>query len=125
MLPRSNRTRPSRHTLGERAETLVCDLLRGRGYRILHRNLRVGRAEIDIVAERGRTLVFCEVRARTRVRPVHPLETIDRAKVRRIREAAARWVASSDLRGRALRFDAASVIFERPEGVIDYVENAF
>lgn len=115
----------ARRALGERAETLVCDLLERQGYVLLHRNLRVGRAEIDIVATRGRTLVFCEVRARSHARSVHPLETIDAAKVRRIREAAARWVRESGLGGRALRFDAAAVTFERPHGTIDYAENAF
>ena len=114
-----------RRALGERAEAGVCELLERRGYVLLHRNLRIGRAEIDIVASRGRTLVFCEVRARTHARCVHPLETIDRAKVRRIREAAARWVRERGHGGRALRFDAAAVTFERPEGVIDYAENAF
>ncbi len=100
-------------------------MLERRGYQILARNLRVGRAEIDIVAERGRTLVFCEVRARQHTRAVHPLETIDAAKIQRIRQAALAWVIANDLRRRPLRFDAAAVTFERPEGVIDYREGAF
>jgi len=104
---------------------MVARLLEGRGYRILERNLRVGRAEIDIVAEWGQTLVFCEVRARRTGHGVHPLETIDPAKIARLRSAALAWVISNELRRRPLRFDAAGVTFDRPEGVIDYREGAF
>ena len=99
--------------------------LEARGYRIVARNLRVGRDEIDIVAERGRTLAFCEVRSRSSDRGIHPLETIDRAKTKRIRRAAVRWLIEQGVRGKALRFDAAAVTFETPEGVVDYVEGAF
>jgi len=111
--------------LGARAESVVCGLLRRRGFSIVGRNVRVGRAEIDIIAQRGRTLVFCEVRARKSAAQVHPLETIDGAKQRRIRRAALRWCLQHRARGAPMRFDAAAVTFEGCEPIVDYVENAF
>lgn len=49
---------------GRIAEVAAMLLLRAKGYRILARRWRAPGAEIDIVARRGRTLVFVEVKAR-------------------------------------------------------------
>ncbi|NQV57391.1 MAG: YraN family protein [Rhodospirillales bacterium] len=51
-------------TLGLRAETLATWLLKIKGYRILERRYKTPVGEIDIVARRGRLLVFTEVKAR-------------------------------------------------------------
>ncbi|MCB9591311.1 MAG: YraN family protein [Sandaracinaceae bacterium] len=111
--------------LGARAEGLVCDVLRGRGYAILGTNVRVGRAEIDIVARRGRLLAFCEVRARSGPGGPHPLETIDAAKQRRLRRAAIAWAMQAAMRGHAIRLDAAAVTFDGAAPIVDYREDAF
>ena len=49
---------------GRGAETLACWYLRLRGWRILARRVRARGGEVDIVARRGRTLAFVEVKAR-------------------------------------------------------------
>ncbi|HKC03883.1 MAG TPA: YraN family protein [Sphingomicrobium sp.] len=49
---------------GRGAETIACWYLRMRGWRILARRARVPGGEVDIVAKRGRTLAFIEVKAR-------------------------------------------------------------
>ena len=49
---------------GRRAETIAAWWLRLKGYRILARRVRTPVGEIDMVARRGRTLVFVEVKAR-------------------------------------------------------------
>ena len=50
---------------GRGAETLACWYLRLKGWRILARRARVPGGEVDIVARRGRTLAFVEVKARS------------------------------------------------------------
>ena len=49
---------------GRGAETIACWYLRMHGWRILARRARVPGGEVDIVARRGRTLAFIEVKAR-------------------------------------------------------------
>jgi putative endonuclease len=49
---------------GRGAETIACWYLRLHGWRILARRVRVPGGEVDIVARRGRTLAFVEVKAR-------------------------------------------------------------
>lgn len=112
--------------LGARAERLVCDHLEAEGWTILATNARIGRLEIDIVARRGRTLAFCEVRSRRGSRGPHPLETIDRAKRERIRRAALAWAIAKEARGCAMRFDAAAVLFDADgRATVDYRAGAF
>ena len=50
---------------GRRAETLAAWWLRLKGYAILARRVRTPLGEVDLVARRGGTLVFVEVKART------------------------------------------------------------
>ena len=50
---------------GDFGEAIAARYLRSRFYRILERNWFFHRKEIDIIARRGRTLVICEVKART------------------------------------------------------------
>ena len=50
--------------LGEFGERVAAAHLEANGYTIRERNFRVAEGEIDIIAERGGTLVFVEVRTR-------------------------------------------------------------
>ncbi|MGI9307144.1 MAG: YraN family protein, partial [Gammaproteobacteria bacterium] len=49
---------------GKNAEQTAAAFLQKRGLRVLQKNYRSRRGEIDIIAEDGQTLVFVEVRRR-------------------------------------------------------------
>ncbi len=118
--------RDGRAALGRRAEALACAHLEREGFAIVGRNVRVGRLELDVIARRGSLVVFCEVRSRRSDRLMTPAQSIDRRKVARVRQAAARWLREASLVGAAqVRFDAASVVFDRPEGRLNYLPGAF
>ena len=105
-------------------EARVAKHLARSGYAIIGRNVRVGRLEIDLIARRGSTIVFCEVRTRSNARMAEPVASIDRAKQLRLRRAAAIWMREKKLWGRAsIRFDAASVVLD--EDRLEYYEDAF
>jgi putative endonuclease len=122
-MPRSN-DHP-RAALGRRAEALVGEYIAAQGFVILGRNVRVGRLEIDIIARRRDLIVFCEVRARSHDRFVAPAATIDHHKIARVRRAAALWLRTEGPGAVDVRFDAASVVFDTPEGRVEYYEGAF
>ena len=65
-----------------------------RGYRILDVNTWAGGNELDLVLRRGRTLVFCEVKSRSRTDYGRPIEMVRPEKLRRIRRAAETWLAA-------------------------------
>lgn len=89
-----------------------------RGYRLLAANVRVGRYELDLVLRRGGRLLVVEVKEKSGVAYGHPLEMIDEEKVRRVRSAAAGWVAAhAELATLELEFEAAGVRGRRVERV--------
>jgi putative endonuclease len=80
-----------------------------RGYRILGTNVWAGGNELDLIARRGRRLVFCEVKSKTGPRYGDPIAMVGPEKVRRIRRAAEAWLATRpDLRGLEVRFDVVT-----------------
>ncbi len=116
-----------RRDLGNAGELAVARRLEAAGYRIVGRNVRVGRLEIDLIAERHGLYAFVEVRTRREGSLVHPAATFDHEKRARIRRAAAAWLEREDVRAKAVRFDAAAVI-ALPGGApprIHYYANAF
>jgi putative endonuclease len=95
---------------------------RVRGYRILATNAWAGGNELDVVARRGRSLVFCEVKEKRGERFGDPLEMVGLEKQRRVRRAAETWLASRPELGELeVRFDVFAV---RPGGV-ERVADAF
>ena len=106
MTDTAGRQKAFRFGLG--AETRAVWLLRLKGYAILARRWRVPGGEADIIARRGETLVFVEVKARADL--VAAREAIAPAQQRRIGAAARAWLGRNpaDMQ-RTLRFDAVFV----------------
>jgi len=73
---------------GRQGEQRAAEFLLQSGLRILQRNYRCRRGEVDLIAWDGDTLVFVEVRWRTGQRQGGAGESIDRHKQRRLLAAA-------------------------------------
>jgi putative endonuclease len=93
---------------GRGAETLACWHLRLRGWRILARRARVKGGEVDIVARRGRTLAFVEVKARAS--DDSAAFALDQWRLRRVAAAAERLAPRYLRDGDDLRIDAIFVV---------------
>lgn len=105
----SGRERRRAQRRGRAAEWCAALWLRLGGYRILARNWRVGAGEIDLVARRGRRLVFVEVKARAD--QASALEAVSARQQARIRRAAEAFVAGRpDLATLEQSFDAILVL---------------
>lgn len=103
------------------AETLCCLALRLKFYRILHRRYKTSLGEIDIIAARGRTLVFIEVKARQRYETA--AQSISPQQQERLIRAARVFMARHPaLTGCDVRFDALFVAKGRWPV---HIENAF
>lgn len=119
-----------RGLLGRRGEDAVAQWYESRGYTVLDRNWCCRSGELDLVlaADHGGTVVFCEVKTRTGSAYGSPFEAVTRAKQRRLRTLAGRWLAEAKpaaLRPDVLRVDVAAVRVG-PGGslVVDVVEDA-
>lgn len=96
------------HEKGKTGETCVAQFLQKNGYAIVARNYRVRGGEIDIVARKGDTLAFVEVKTRRRGALVSGEEAITYAKKSCIIKAAERFISDyeEEVNG---RFDVAVV----------------
>jgi putative endonuclease len=99
--------------LGARGEDLVAAWYAGRGYTVLARNWRCREGELDLVAARGRAVVFCEVKTRRGHAFGLPAEAVTGEKQRRLRRLAGRWLGEGHASGGFddIRFDVACVTF--------------
>lgn len=93
---------------GRGAERLAAWYLRLRGWRILARRARVPGGEVDIVARRGRTLAFVEVKARASDDAA--AIALDQYRLRRVAVAAERLAPRFMQAGDDIRIDAIFVI---------------
>jgi putative endonuclease len=127
-------TSDPRRSTGKRAEQVAAQLLERRGYEVLERNFRTREGEIDIIATRGGTLVFCEVKGLVSrpggpsAGPASPLEAVGPAKRAQVRRMARVWLAIHGGRAaRELRFDVIGVGLSPLGRVLelDHVEGAF
>jgi putative endonuclease len=118
---------PQHLRLGIRGEKLACQFLKRSGYKILYRNFR-GRTggEIDVVCRDDDTLVFVEVKTRTREDFGRPIEAIDRDKRKRISRGGLAWLRLLNDPDILFRFDVVEVIIPvGAEPQIELVRNAF
>jgi putative endonuclease len=110
------RTSSSSRKRGADAERRARLHYRLRGYRILESNAWAGGHELDVVARRGRLLVFCEVKAKLGERYGDPAEMVGAEKRRLLWQAAEMWLAQHpELAGLEVRFDVVSVT---PRGLV-------
>lgn len=105
----------SRRAYGAFGEELAARWYVAHGYAVLARNWRCAEGELDLVLERGGTVVFCEVKARSTAAFGTGFEAVTAAKQARIRRLALRYLAEAKLGRRPLRFDVAAVTGARVE----------
>ena len=84
---------------GRRAEAAAARFLEAKGCEIVAQNWRTRWCEIDIIASRGNTIYFCEVKYRRGQAQGSGLDYITEAKLARMRFAAESWVHAHTWRG--------------------------
>lgn len=106
-----------RLSLGFFGEEKAAEYLNLDGYKILERNYRCEYGEIDIIASRGKTLCFVEVKTKSDNKFGAPIEAVEALKRRRMYKTAKAYMAARpDTRGfEAVRFDAFEV-FAKKQG---------
>jgi putative endonuclease len=113
---------PTRRDAGMQAEDLALAHLASRGLVLLARNFRCRMGEIDLVMRDGQTLVFVEVRLRSRGSFVSAAESVDMRKQRRIVTAARFYLAGRP--EAPCRFDCVLLDRASPDA-IEWIKSAF
>jgi putative endonuclease len=71
---------------GRRGEVIAAWFLRLKGWRIVGARVKTPRGEVDLIARRGKSIAFVEVKARTKA--VDLATAIDASRLRRVAAAA-------------------------------------
>lgn len=115
-----------RSETGALGEKIAADYMVERGYAIRERNFRTREGEIDIIADRGDTLVFVEVRTRRSRACGTPEESITRRKKERMVSLAEAYMEDRDGLPQSWRIDVVALELDANGGVsrIEHIENA-
>ena len=96
---------------GRRAEAVAALWLQLKGWRILGRRVRTPLGEVDLIARRGRTLAFIEVKARAT--PAEADLSLDEFRLRRVAAAAQVLAPRYAQAGDDIRIDAMFLVPRR------------
>ena len=97
-----------RYSKGVKAEGKAALMLRLKGYRILKTRYKTPHGEIDLIARRGKSLAFIEVKARDN--KAKALEAISSKAQSRIRNAALQFISEHpEAEALNMRFDVVAV----------------
>jgi putative endonuclease len=110
--------------LGKAGEEMAVELLSGKGYRILERNWRFGKEEIDIIARDGHFIVIVEVKTRSSNAFAEPEAAVTKAKQRILVRAANAYVNYRRQYGE-VRFDIVTVLITAEGTTINHIADAF
>lgn len=116
----------NRTQFGKGGEDLAVSHLKRKGYKIIDRNFRTPRGEIDIVARHRDTLVFVEVKTRRSLKFGNPKGAITPAKRRKISLVALEYLLKTRGTTRIkARFDVVTIQQTADRPMVEVIANAF
>ncbi len=115
----------AKQALGRTGEAIAARWLRRRGWRIVAERFRNGHRDLDLIAQRGGTVAFIEVKTRRGTAFGDPIEAVSWRKRRELIRSAMVWADRFGPPGVAYRFDVVGVVVAGRDARIRHVENAF
>lgn len=112
------------HKLGRKGEDIASHFLAHKKHQIIDRNWRWQKAEIDIISQDHKTLVFVEVKTRSTEHYGQPKEFISSRKEQLMKDAAEAYLELNCL-DLEIRFDIISIVMKNEIPKIEHIENVF
>lgn len=110
---------------GEKGESLATKFLIQKGYKLLSRNYRFKKAEIDLVVRTEDELVFVEVKTRRNSSFGYPEEMVSKKKQELMVVAMEAFQIENNLHYLEPRFDIVSITLTSSKSEVTHIENAF
>lgn len=115
---------------GNKGESLACEYLQLKGYKIIQRNYRSKWGEVDIIAELNhsnikpfeKVVVFVEVKTKTTGKYGEPWEMVNGWKVEQVKKMGELWCLEYGYEGR-VRMDVVGVYLDQVEPRIEHWES--
>ena len=112
------------YELGKKGEQLAIDYLIKQGYKIVERNWRFQKAEIDIIARKEETLISVEVKTRSTNDFGNPQDFVNPKKIKLMVLAMNEYVLKKDLNVE-VRFDIVAITKNKGSFNIEHLGDAF
>lgn len=109
---------------GKQGEAEAVRYLQTNGYEIVARNYRHQHAEIDLIAKKGKLLIFVEVKTRTNLSYGNPETFVSYTKAQLVMKAAEQYIFKHDWLY-DVRFDIVAVTMTDAQLQIKHIEDAF
>ena len=110
--------------LGKKGEQLAVDFLEKHQYNILERNYYYEKAEVDIIVQKGNTLVAVEVKTRSSADFGNPQDFIKPKQIQNLVKAIDAYITIKDL-DVEVRFDIIAIVKKGNSFKIEHLEDAF
>ena len=108
--------------IGNKGEDKAAKYLKKQGYKIIERNYNLPCGEVDIIAQKNKTLVFVEVKYRTNADAFGgPIGAVTKAKQKRVINAALSYIKTKKPNYDGLMFDIIAISGDK----IEHIQNAF
>lgn len=112
------------NVLGEKGEQLAVDYLLENKYKIIARNYRFLKAEVDIIAQKENVLICVEVKTRSTIDFGNPQDFINPKKIKLLVSAMDNFVIENDL-DVEVRFDIVAIVKQKNVFEIEHLKDAF
>jgi putative endonuclease len=115
------------HDLGSWGERIAASRLEQGGWRVIERNYRLGRREVDLIVQKDGILAFVEVKTRSGTQFGPPEASITSRKRREIEAVARDFLMRHRPRYLGVRFDAVAIVVGRGRRLVRYehIEDAW
>ena len=111
--------------LGKKGEDTAVKYLEKMNYKILKRNYKNRKGEIDIIAYYNGIIAIIDVKTRSNNKFGYPIDAVNGIKVNRIKECTKYYLYKEKVKFSAIRFDVIEIYKIKEQYVVNHIKNAF
>lgn len=108
--------------IGKNGEELAEVYLKMKGYKIVEKNFRSSRGEIDIIATENKKIVFIEIKTRNNTNYGLPSESVTTKKLEHIYKCAEYYLFCKKLQKENARIDVIEIYLEKDKCTINHLK---
>ncbi len=110
--------------IGNKGEEIAVAFLTKKGYKIMARNFRHGRSEIDVIVKDNDIIVFVEVKNRFSDTFGHPEDFVSKGKIKMMAEGAEGFLMKHNYENEC-RYDIIAILYGQGKPQIEHIKDAF
>lgn len=111
--------------LGKKGEDTAVKYLEKMNYKILKRNYKNRKGEIDIIAYYNGIIAIIEVKTRSNNKFGYPIDAVNGIKVNRIKECTKYYLYKEKVKFSAIRFDVIEIYKIKEQYVVNHIKMHF